>query len=151
MKLSVPFHIKVQTIKFRENYTGSVTLSPKGAVPRTYYFIVINPYGGKKAELSIYEDFEKNIVFAEAIGMPEQGYNPRTGLPITAFDFSVGPNDPKIGILWVLNQVISEGVYQAEVSGQGYRAEFSHYWEQEFSHKTTYVPESFLRSFGIPK
>lgn len=151
MKLSVPFKIVVQTIKYRENYTGSITLSPKGAVSRTYHFIILNPYKGKEAEFSIYEDAEKNRAFAEGIGMPQQGYNPRSGLPIAAYDFSLGTNDPKIGLVWVLSQIISEGIYQAEISGKGQMAEFEHYWEQHFSDSTEKIAKSFLDSFGLEK
>jgi hypothetical protein len=149
MKLNVPFKIEIQTIKIRENYTGSITLSPKGATSKTYHFMVLNPYKGKEAEFSIYEDEEKKRVFAEGIGVPKQGYNPRSGLPITAFDFSLGTNDPKTGLVWVLSQIISEGIYQTEISGKWHKTEFEHYWEQDFSDSSLRIAESFLASFGL--
>lgn len=151
MKLSVPFRITIQTIKFRANYTGSITLSPKGAVSRTYYFTALNPYGGKDAELSVYEDSNKEKVLFEGIGLPVQKRNPHTGMPVTIYDFSLEQDDHRIGLVWVITQIISEGIYQAEVSGKGRVgvAQFQHYWQQDFDPTATYIVESFLKAFGI--
>jgi hypothetical protein len=149
MKLNVPFQIIIKTIELRKNYTGMIVLSPKGATPKGFYFLVLNPYSGSEAEFGLYEDVERRKVFAEGIGKPQQGYNPNSGLPITYFDFSLESNDPKLGVVFVLSQIISEGIYHAETSGQGIEARFTHHWEQDFDESAMHVAKSFLRFFNL--
>ncbi len=159
MILNVPFACIIKLHRLEEHYTGNITLSPLGAIPKTFYFLMLNPYAGAEAEFSIFEDERMTAVLGEAVGEPVQGYNQHTGKPITNYDFSVTLDDPEIGLLCVLAMIISEGIYQAEIlyrkEGAADKAEevisypFNHHWEQDFAGGSEKIARSFLASFGL--
>ena len=93
MKLNIPFRCIVETVENRKNYKGLVILSPKNAQPKTFYYLVLNPYEGKNAEFSIFNDAQHDEVYAEAIGEEKQRYDPRTGRLITNYDFQLAEDD----------------------------------------------------------
>jgi hypothetical protein len=147
MKLNVPFRCVVETVKNRENYTGSITLSPKNSQPKTFYYMVLNPYEGKNAEFSIFNDVQHEKVYAEAIGEEKQRYDPRTGRSITHYNFQLTKDDVRTGIAFVIAQIVSGAIYNAEISGKQI-ATFSHYWEMTISVQTSRIAENFRKAFG---
>lgn len=146
MKLSVPFRCLVETIENRKNYTGLITLSPKNAQPKTFYYLVLNPYDGKRAEFSLFRDQQLRKVYAEAIGLEKQGYNPNTGRPITYYDFQLAEDDVRIGTVFVTAQIVSEAIYNAEISGKQ-NVTYSHYWEMTFDEDTSKIAKNFRKAF----
>lgn len=160
MKLTVQFHLTLTIKTLRKNYEGVIALNPPGSPPQTYYFFFLNPYGGKESELSIFVDERHSKPFAEALGIGTHGVNPRTGLPVTVFDFSALEEDDleKAGVTFVIIQILSEGVYRAEHewkdkmvvmrANERPTAIFSHIWESDFIGNAAQYGAGFLNAFG---
>ncbi|HEY4511981.1 MAG TPA: hypothetical protein VJH55_04025 [Candidatus Paceibacterota bacterium] len=158
MKLSVHFKCSVTIHEFKRNYTGSITFNPEAGDSQTYYFLILNPYSGKDAEFSIFEDERMENTYADAIGTPKQGYNPHTGLPVTYYDLSHIQSEEKIGITYVLINIVSEAVYHAEnewhvrleqPDKKVVQSHFSNIWKQDFREGTEKYARAFLKAFGM--
>lgn len=148
MKLRVEFNCDILMSEYRKSYSGKITLMP-GPCRKIFYFLVLNPYGGADAEFSIYEDEAKTIPLVEAVGEESTRINSETGLPITEFDFGIGPDSPNVGLIYVLANIISEAIYHIETmeAGPGVSVMFNHVWEQSFGDDGIHIPKSFLKSF----
>lgn len=147
MKLSVPFRCHVETIENRKNYTGLITLSLENAQPKTFYYLALNPYEGKNAEFSIFNDEQQSKVYAEAIGEEKQRYDPRTGRLITHYDFQLADDDARAGIVFVIAQIVPEAIYYAEISGKQ-KVTFSRVWEMTLlNSRTSKIVRKFRKAF----
>jgi hypothetical protein len=141
-------------LALRKSYSGEITLLP-GVRGQTFYFMMLNPYGGTEAEFAIYNDEGRTIPLVEGVGEESVESNPVTGLPVTNFDFSIDASSPIVGVTFVLATIISEAIWHLEqmhVAGKaelGKPIEFNHVWEQNFEGRTLPIAESFRKNFGV--
>lgn len=157
MLLIVPFSCLVRLHTYEAYYSGSLTLRHEHVDPKTFYFIVLNPYGGSSSEFCVYEDERMTIVYVEGIGDEIQGFNPQTGKPVTRYDFSLNLRDPKMGVSYVITSIISEAIYQSEVlskkresgntSQQVTEYVFDCIWKKQFSNEAEIVAENYITNF----
>lgn len=118
---------------------------------------MLNPYGGRKSEFSVWEDQEMKDVYIEAIGDNEQKFNPRTGKLITSYDFKLNVKHPKMGVAYVICSIIMEAIYQSEIlygenkdpdkANKPHPHTFNHVWEHRFSGNAEIVAENYVEHF----
>ncbi len=159
MTLKVPFKCEVQIRDLEKNYTGSVTFSPEPGDTETFYFLFLNPYVARDAEIGIFVDKEMQNVFSEGVGKSVDLVNRQTGKPIVGFDFTHITDTETMGVTFVLVQIISEAVYRAECKlGKVFTrlsskviptCSFEQIYEMPFSPETEIYAQAFIKRFGM--
>ncbi len=161
MTLDVDFECTVNVHKKDAEYSGDISVKPaSNGYPHKYHFLCLNPYGGKEAEIAIYYDEARLLPFVESVGNPKQSYNLRTGRNISHFDLTALGDDPvKVGMAYVLIQIIMEAIYNADVellngsqlSNLPYpQVKFSRYWQQTFTGEAEKYAYGFLKVCEAP-
>lgn len=159
MTLTIPFVCNITMQVVGKNYTGDVTLSPRGGNPQVFYFTVLNPNDPSIAEMSIYNDVERNIVFAEALGKAMRNEQSELVNAI-GFDFSEIEENPQImSVTFVLSIIINATIKIAdqgwddpkvrEMSSIPFNARLRSKFEMDFMKQNEAFPLAFLESFGI--
>lgn len=109
-KIEVVFELEVSIGLPDENYSGRLTLLSATAPRRdkTFYFKAFCVHDENNARITIYHDECHKHTFASGTSVP--GVDTRqstTKNPSMEYDFGLRSDDPKMGIVFVITQIIS--------------------------------------------
>lgn len=155
MKLEFAFQCCITTNIIRKNYSGEITLSPKGADPKKFFFLILNPHEPHCAELMIWTDPERNELYLEASSVGKNEMTDAISYDFTGIDDSL----QKASFCLILGIMINASVKMAELAwqdesvhdraAQPLRCILDNIFNVELSEKNAVLGQAFLESFGL--